>query len=160
MSLFYDAFLSFSSQIQGQETITRPKNEDELANSVLARLQPLFQWQEPRAADSANAMRGSATVITRGAVPPSRQGALQPPIPAQQRVRRARVRRPAAAGTGCARPAELLSFFFFFPNRSAYLNVYFITSLQHIIPTLPRAEFCHIFLILIFCNDSLKSLSL
>lgn len=40
MSLFYDAFLSFSSQIRGQETITRPKNEDELASSVLERLQP------------------------------------------------------------------------------------------------------------------------
>lgn len=132
MSLFYDAFLSFSSQIQGQETITRPKNEDELANSVLARLQPLFQWQEPRAADSANAMRGSATVITRGAAPPSRQGALQPPIPAQQRVRRARVRRPAAAGTGCARPAELLSFFFLSQPFCLFKCIfYYITTAHH-----------------------------
>lgn len=132
MSLFYDAFLSFSSQIQGQETITRPKNEDELANSVLARLQPLFQWQEPRAADSANAMRGSATVITRGAAPPSRQGALQPPIPSQQRVRRARVRRPAAAGTGCARPAELLSFFFLSQPFCLFKCIfYYITTAHH-----------------------------
>lgn len=123
-----------------KKTITRPKNEDEVTSSVLACLQLCFSG---RAAGS--------VLHHRGAAQPSLQGALQPPIPAQQRVGRVHMRRPTAAGTGRARPPELLFFFlFFFSNRSVYLNVYFITSLQHIIPTLPRAEFCHIFLILIF----------
>lgn len=163
MSLFYDAFLSFSSQIRGQETITRPKKRRQVSK------QRSGTPAAPRCF-SGRSREQPAARTPRGALPPSSPaGRHRPPG-------RGRCSHPSPRSSAWGEPAwgaqlrrepavlgrlsSFLFFFFFFPNRSVYLNVYFITSLQHIIPTLPRAEFCHLFLILIFCNDSLKSLSL
>lgn len=161
MSLFYDAFLSFSSQIRGQETITRPKNEDELASSVLERLQPPVV--SAAGAENSRQRERHAGLCHRHhprggtALPAGGAAATHPRAAAREESPR---EAPSCGGNRLCSAGWAPFFFFFFPNRSVYLNVYFITSLQHIIPTLPRAEFCHLFLILIFCNDSLKSLSL
>lgn len=62
---------------------------------------------------------------------------------------------PPAARVPAALPFLLICIIFLICG--VYLNAYFITSLQHIIPTLSRAEFCMPYISDInFFNDSLK----